>query len=53
MLAERVGPDAQAVVEIGSSYRPATSGRPAGEYRLQYRIGARGGRRTEETACSG
>lgn len=39
VLAERVGPDAEVVVEVGTSYRPATAGRPAGEYRLQYRVG--------------
>lgn len=39
VLAELVGPDAEVVVEVGTSYRPATAGRPAGEYRLQYRIG--------------
>ena len=39
MLAEQVSADAELVVEVGTSYRPATAGRPAGEYRLQYRVG--------------
>lgn len=36
---EQVGTDAEIVVEVSSSYRPARQGRPAGRYRLQYRIG--------------
>jgi hypothetical protein len=48
VLPERVGADAQIVVEIGSSYRPATAGRPAGQYRLQYRVGGSPGRSTED-----
>jgi hypothetical protein len=31
--------DSRIVMEIVSSYRPARSGRPAGQYRIQYRIG--------------
>ena len=53
VLTERLGPDAHLVVEIGSSYRPATAGRPAGEYRLQYRLGGRVGRRTEDSGRLG
>jgi len=45
---ELLGANAVAVVEIISSYRPPTGGRPAGQYRLQYRIGEGGGRRTED-----
>ncbi|MEJ7707193.1 MAG: hypothetical protein WKF82_07860 [Nocardioidaceae bacterium] len=41
VLAERLGTDARVVVEIVSSYRPATGSGPAGQYRLQYRIGGR------------
>jgi len=39
VLAEQIDTDAELVVEVGTSYRPATAGRPAGEYRLQYRVG--------------
>ena len=45
---ELLGLDAQVVVEIGSSYRPATGGRAAGQYRLQYRVGDVPGRWTED-----
>lgn len=48
VLPELTGPDAQVVVEIGSSYRPATAGRAAGLYRLQYRIGDVAGRWLED-----
>lgn len=48
VLPESVSADAQIVVEIGSSYRPATAGRPAGQYRLQYRVGDTPGRWTED-----
>ena len=50
---ESVGADAQVVVEIGSSYRPATAGRPAGEYTLQYRLGASTGRWKEQNGLLG
>ncbi len=53
VMPARVGPDAQAVVEIGSSYRPATGGRPAGIYRMQYRLGDTFGRWTEEDGLLG
>lgn len=39
VLVQAGGPDAEAVVRIGSSFRPASGGRPAGRYRLEYRIG--------------
>lgn len=53
VLAESVGADAEVVVEIVSSHRPATAGRPAGQYTLQYRIGAVTGRFTEEAGLVG
>jgi hypothetical protein len=36
---EDVSVDAQIVVHVVSSYRPATRGRPSGQYAIQYRIG--------------
>ncbi len=48
VLAENVGADAEVVVEVGTSYRPATAGRPAGEYRLQYRVGTAAARSLAE-----
>ncbi|SDM43468.1 CehA/McbA family metallohydrolase domain-containing protein [Allokutzneria albata] len=39
VLAEQVGPDAQLVVDVLASHHPATGGRPAGQYRVEYRIG--------------
>jgi hypothetical protein len=48
VLAQSVGPDAELVVEIASSYRPAAGGRPAGQYVVQYRIGTAGPRRFTE-----
>lgn len=53
VLAESLGPDAQLVVEITSSYRPATAGRPAGQYRLHYRLGGGTGRWTERRGLVG
>lgn len=47
VLAESVGPDAELVVELLSSYRPARGDRPAGQYTLQYRVGPTAGRTTE------
>ncbi|MEV4539637.1 hypothetical protein AB0J82_38270 [Asanoa sp. NPDC049518] len=41
VLAERVGPDAEVVVQLETSYRPAVAGRPAGVYVLEYRVGSR------------
>ena len=45
VLAEAVGPDAALVVQVETSYRPATGGRPAGVYTLDYRVGSEPGRR--------
>jgi hypothetical protein len=45
---QQLGSDARIVVEIMSSYRPASGGRPAGQYRIQYRLGDGAGRRTED-----
>jgi hypothetical protein len=39
MLAEHVSDNATAFMQIRSSYRPATHGRPAGNYVLHYRVG--------------
>ncbi|MBA2559274.1 MAG: hypothetical protein H0V07_05195 [Propionibacteriales bacterium] len=51
---EQLGLDAQILVEVVSSYRPATAGRPAGQYRLQYRIGSsRIGHHLEEDGLVG
>lgn len=47
VLAAQVTADTQAVVEVETSYRPATAGRPAGAYVLQYRVGPQAGRRLE------
>ncbi|MGI8434737.1 MAG: hypothetical protein ACR2LE_08390 [Nocardioidaceae bacterium] len=52
----QVSADAQLVVEIASSWRPARSGRPAGLYRIQYRVvsGAGGvSHRTENNGLLG
>lgn len=38
VLAETLPENAALVVEIQSSYHPASGGRPAGKYRLQYRL---------------
>lgn len=48
VLPESLSADAELVVEVESSYRPATGNRPAGQYRLHYRVGARSGRWTED-----
>jgi hypothetical protein len=53
VMAERVGPDAELIVRILSSYRPATAGRPAGRYTLEYRIGQQEGRWTENQGLLG
>lgn len=42
------GTDGEAVVRVVSSYRPATAGRPAGTYVLEYRLGAGAGRWLED-----
>lgn len=53
VLAEALGADAELLVEVLSSYRPATAYRPAGQYTVQYRIGAGEGRFTEESGLLG
>lgn len=53
VLSEQVGPDAELIVRVLSSYRPATAGRPAGRYTLEYRIGAQEGRWTEDQGLLG
>jgi len=45
--------DVRAVVEVVSSYRPARGGRPAGQYRIQYRLGDSSGYSTEEHGLLG
>jgi hypothetical protein len=45
--------DARIVLEIVSSYRPARAGRPAGQYRIEYRIGGPVGRSTEQRGLVG
>lgn len=47
------GPGRPARREITSSYRPATAGRPAGQYRLHYRLGGGTGRWTERRGLVG
>jgi len=53
VLAESLGPDAELLVEVLSSYRPATNNRPAGQYTVQYRVGERTGRFTEADGLLG
>ena len=53
VLAEQLGADAELLVEIASSYRPATGGRPAGTYTLQYRVGPAAGWWTEGNGLLG
>ena len=50
---QQLGNDARIVVEIMSSYRPASGGRPAGQYRIQYRLGEGAGYRTEDSGLLG
>ena len=50
---QQLGTDARVVVEIVSSYRPATAGRPAGQYRIQYRLGDPIGKHTEDGGLLG
>lgn len=47
LLGERIGPDAELVVQVETSYRPATAGRPAGVYVLEYRLGSEASRGLE------
>ncbi|MEU5939646.1 hypothetical protein ABZ807_10690 [Micromonospora sp. NPDC047548] len=53
VLAENLGPDAELLVRVLSSYRPATAGRRAGRYTLEYRIGQGTGRWTENDGLLG
>ena len=53
VLSENVGANAEIIVRVLSSYRPATAGRPAGRYALEYRIGAQEGRWTENQGLLG
>jgi hypothetical protein len=50
---ETVSTNTQTIVEVVSSYRPARHGRPAGQYRIQYRVGDETGRHTEEDGLLG
>ncbi len=52
-LAESLGPDAELVIGIGLSFHPASGGRAAGTYALEYRIGTGGPRTTEGTGLLG
>lgn len=47
VLAEQLGQDAELVVQLETSYRPATAGRPAGVYVLEYRVGTHQARALE------
>ncbi|MCW3842645.1 hypothetical protein ONA70_21325 [Micromonospora yasonensis] len=53
VLAEELGPDAELLVRVLSSYRPASAGRRAGRYTLEYRIGQGTGRWTENDGLLG
>ncbi|WP_152230188.1 hypothetical protein [Georgenia ruanii] len=53
VLAEQLGADAELVVRVMSSYRPALAGRPKGRYTLEYRIGERTGHWTENNGLLG
>ncbi|SDD14342.1 hypothetical protein SAMN04489747_0283 [Auraticoccus monumenti] len=44
VLGEQLGPDAELVVQLETSNRPATADRPAGLYLLEYRVGLEDGR---------
>ena len=44
---KRSATDAGSVVQVETSYRPATGGRPAGVYTLDYRVGSEPGRRLD------
>lgn len=44
ILGEETGPDAELVVRVETSYRPATAGRPSGVYVLEYRLGSEASR---------
>jgi hypothetical protein len=53
VLPQQLSDNAEIVVEIASSYRPASGGRPAGYYKIQYRIGRKAGRWTENNGLLG
>lgn len=53
VLAEALGPDAELVVAARLSFHPASAGRPAGQYALQYRFGSGGPRATEADGLLG
>lgn len=53
VLPEVTSGNAQVVVEVVSSYRPPSGGRPAGQYRMQYRVGAPRGRSLEANGLRG
>ena len=48
VLGEDIGPDAELVVQVETSYRPAINGRPAGVYVLEYRVGTTSARVLEK-----
>ncbi|MBF8189741.1 hypothetical protein ITP53_29210 [Nonomuraea sp. K274] len=47
VLGEQIGPDAEIVVQVETSFRPETAGRPKGVYVLEYRLGTETSRRLE------
>ncbi|MEV0797566.1 hypothetical protein AB0I34_07745 [Kribbella sp. NPDC050281] len=48
VLGEQIGPDAELVVQVETSYRPEIHGRPAGVYVLEYRVGTTSARVLEK-----
>lgn len=53
VLPQAASEETRIVVEVVSSYRPASGGRPAGQYRLEYRLGGEVGRWTEDGGLLG
>lgn len=53
VLPQAASDETRIVIEVVSSYRPARGGRPAGQYRLEYRLGGEVGRWTEEGGLLG
>lgn len=47
VLGEQIGPDAELVIQVETSFRPATAGRPKGLYVLEYRLGSEASRGLE------
>lgn len=47
VLGERIDPDAELVIQLETSFRPATGGRPKGIYILEYRLGSETSRQLE------